>query len=127
LTQQDRQRVDVHCDACESCRTERDQLFKLRQSIGKSNLSQYGEDEWREMMDDATVKTTRGIGWLLLIGGLLALSGLVAFEFVTSPTISWMERFFVITIYGGFAGLFISVLRQRLIERKTDKYNDVEI
>jgi len=30
-------------------------------------------------------------------------------------------------IYGGLAVLFYSVLRQRLIERKTDKYKDVEI
>jgi hypothetical protein len=79
------------------------------------------------MMDDATVKTTRGLGWLLLLGGFLALSGLVALEFVTDPSVSWVERFFIITFYGGFAALFVSVLRQRLVERKTDKYNDVEI
>jgi hypothetical protein len=33
----------------------------------------------------------------------------------------------VAAIYGGLAALLISVLRQRLIERKTDKYKDVEI
>lgn len=127
LTQQERQRVEVHCAMCEACRVERDELLALRESIGGSNLSQYGEDKWREMMDDASVKTTRGIGWLLLLGGVLAFSGLLAFEFVTNPSIGWLERLFVVTIYGGFALLFISVLRQRLIERKTDKYKDVEI
>ena len=29
--------------------------------------------------------------------------------------------------YLGLAALFVSVLRQRLIESKTDKYKDVEI
>jgi hypothetical protein len=30
-------------------------------------------------------------------------------------------------VYGGLLLVFVSVLRQRLIERKTDKYKDVEI
>jgi hypothetical protein len=30
-------------------------------------------------------------------------------------------------LYLGLAALFVSVLRQRLIERKTDRYKDVEI
>jgi hypothetical protein len=36
-------------------------------------------------------------------------------------------KLIVIAIYGGLATLLYSVLRQRLIERKTDKYKDVEI
>ena len=30
-------------------------------------------------------------------------------------------------VYVGLSVLFLSILRQRLIERKTDKYKDVEI
>jgi len=43
------------------------------------------------------------------------------------PSIGWLEKLLVAVIYGGFVALFISVLRQRLIERKSDKYKDVEI
>jgi hypothetical protein len=37
------------------------------------------------------------------------------------------EKLVIGAMYGGLALLFFSVLRQRLIERKTDKYKDVEI
>lgn len=78
-------------------------------------------------MDDTGVRAGLGIGWLLLIGGALALAGIVVFQFVTDPGIELHMKLIIGAIYGGFAALFISVLRQRLIERKTDKYKDVEI
>ena len=127
LTQQDRQRVDVHCEACAECRELRDELRDMRRDVGDALLSEIGEDKWREMMSDTTVQATRGIGWLLLIGGFLAVAGIGIYEFLTDPSIGWLQKLLVAVIYGGFAALFVSVLRQRLIERKSDKYKDVEI
>jgi hypothetical protein len=127
LTQQDRQRVDIHCDSCSACRQERDDLMALRSDVGKLKLSTIGEDHWREDMNDVTVKATRGIGWLLLGGGILAVAGFGLFAFIFSDQISITEKLMAGAIYGGLAILFISVLRQRLVERKTDKYKDVEI
>jgi hypothetical protein len=127
LTQQDRQRVEVHCDACSMCSNERDELTALRRDMGKLNLRTIGEDTWRENMNDVTVRTSRGIGWLLFIGGILIAAGIGLVALVTEPSISTKEKLLIGAIYGGLALLFISVLRQRLIERKTDKYKDVEI
>ena len=78
-------------------------------------------------MNDVTVKTSRGIGWLLFIGGVLIAAGIGLVAFVAEPSISTSEKLLIGAIYGGLALLFISVLRQRLIERKTDRYKDVEI
>jgi len=78
-------------------------------------------------MNDTTVQTTRGIGWLLLIGGALVCLGIGVFVFLFGSSVSLVEKLIVSAIYGGLALLFYSVLRQRLIERKTDKYKDVEI
>ena len=128
LTQQDRQRVELHCETCAECRSQLAELRELRARIGKSNLSDVGEDVWRETMDDNTVKTTRGIGWLLFIGGLLIAVGIALFEiFSDLSSISLTEKLIVGGIWGGLLFLFLSVLRQRLIERRTDKYKDVEI
>ncbi|MGB5164851.1 MAG: zf-HC2 domain-containing protein [Woeseiaceae bacterium] len=127
LTQQQRQRVEVHCDACTDCATLRNELMTLRAEVGDARLSAIGEDKWREMMADTTVKTTRGIGWLLIAGGFLGIAGIASIAFLTDASISLTEKIIVGAIYGGFAALFISVLRQRLIERKSDKYKDVEI
>ena len=42
-------------------------------------------------------------------------------------SMSLMQMLIIGGFYGGMLLLFISVLRQRLIERKSDKYKDVEI
>ena len=78
-------------------------------------------------MCDTSVQASRGIGWLLLIGGVLAATGIAIVAFLTNPGIGLRDKLIVGAIYGGLGALFISVLRQRLVERKSDKYKDVEI
>lgn len=127
LTQQQRQLVSLHCDVCEECRETLTKLRELRHSIGKAHLSEVGEDKWRETMNDSKIQATRNIGWLMFIAGLLAITGIGVFGFLFSDDISVGMKLIIIGVYGGLALLFFSVLRQRLIERKTDKYKDVEI
>ena len=78
-------------------------------------------------MEDQQVKTTRSIGWILFIGGLLAICGVVLVAFFTADDMPLGIKLILVAIYGGLAVLLYSVGRQRLIERKTDKYKDVEI
>ncbi len=127
LTQQQRQRVEIHCDGCLECNKELDDLKQLRKDVGASRLSDLSEDEWRENMRDTTVRTSRGIGWLLFVGGILVLTGIGLYEFIIDTSINLTMKLLIAAIYGGLAVLFLSVMRQRLIERKTDKYKDVEI
>ena len=61
------------------------------------------------------------------IAGLLAIAGIGVFGFLFSDEIAFGMKLIIIGVYGGLALLFFSVLRQRFIERKTDKYKDVEI
>lgn len=128
LTQQEQQRVRVHYESCRECESNLSELRALREKIGEARLSDRARDHWRETMNDTATKTSRGLGWLLLIGGLLLAAGIGVYEFVLSmPSMSLTEKLIVIGIYGGLLLIFVSVLRQRLIERKTDKYKDVEI
>lgn len=127
LTQQERQRVEAHCDGCDKCNGDLIELRALRAKVGQSRLSELGEDTWREQMDDTTVRATRGIGWLMFIGGLLVLAGYVIYQFVIEASMPLGIKLLFAAIYGGMGVLFVSVLRQRLIERKSDKYKDVEI
>ena len=127
LTQQQRQLVALHCEGCARCREYLSNLRALRERIGKAHLSEVGEDKWRETMNDSTVQTTRSIGWLMFIAGLLAVVGVGLFVFMFDDEIPIGVKLIMVGIYGGLATLLFSVLRQKLIERKTDKYNDVEI
>ena len=78
-------------------------------------------------MQDNLDRSTSSIGWLLLIGGIVIGGGVAIFEWVNTPDVPLLVKLIVGAIYLGLAFLLISVLRQRLIERKTDKYKDVEI
>ena len=127
LTQQERQRVTLHCDRCDECQKNLAELRALRERIGKAHLSEVSEDEWRETMNESTVQTTRSIGWLLFVAGIMAVAGVGLYHFIVEPEMSIWMKLILVAIYGGLALLLFSVLRQRLIERKTDKYNDVEI
>ena len=127
LTQQQRQLVTLHCDECDECKENLANLRALRERIGNARLSEVGEDKWRETMNDTTVQTSRSIGWLMFITGLLAIAGVGLVMFIFNDEIHIGMKLILIAIYGGLATLLYSVLRQRLIERKTDKYKDVEI
>ena len=127
LTQQKRQLVSLHLEACSACSENLEGLRALRERMGQAQLGDTNKDIWREMMDDTAVKLSRGTGWFLFIGGLLAIAGIAIVMFFTSSSISGVEKLLISAVYLGLGALFVSVLRQRLIERKTDKYKDVEI
>lgn len=78
-------------------------------------------------MNDVTARTTRGLGWLLLIGGGVAVLGYGLYEFILADTDAPLLKWGLIGFYLGWGVLLLAVLRQRLIARKTDRYKDVEI
>jgi hypothetical protein len=127
LTQQQRQRVEVHVDSCAECRDRLSELADLRQRMSGARLSALGDDVWRENIDDLAVNVSRGFGWLLFLGGLLLIAGFGIYEFVIDTSLEAGVKLMVAAVYLGLGALFVSVLRQRLIERKTDRYKDVEI
>ncbi|MDE0451564.1 MAG: hypothetical protein OXI90_07340 [Gammaproteobacteria bacterium] len=64
------------------------------------------------------------IGWILFAVGLVVVAVLGFQAFLEAPL---LIKLLLAGIYGGLGLLLVSVLRQRLIERKSDKYLDVDI
>lgn len=78
-------------------------------------------------MNDPAVKATQKLGWLLFIGGVLGIAGICVYQFVIDTGMPLYIKFLTAAVWIGLGILFASVLRQRLIERRSDKYKDVEI
>ena len=129
LTQRDRQRVDLHLANCARYRTRLRELSALRASVGRLRLDMDPKDRerWRKVMDNAFERTASGIGWVLVVGAVFVLVGYAGYEFLLADVEPPMVKWAVGALYLGLAVLLLSVLRQRLKARKTDKYKDVEI
>ncbi|MDE0422172.1 MAG: zf-HC2 domain-containing protein [Gammaproteobacteria bacterium] len=129
LTQKDRQRVDRHIEGCARCSARLRELDALSASVSRLRADMVPEDqeEWRKVMDNALERTASGIGWVLVVGAVFVLVGYAGYEFLLADVEPPMVKWAVGALYLGLAVLLLSVLRQRLRARKTDKYKDVEI
>ena len=78
-------------------------------------------------MSDATDQATQRLGWILFIGGVIGVTAWGVYEFVIDSSIDPIYKILTGAVYLGLAILFVNVLRRRIIESKTDKYNNVEI
>jgi predicted anti-sigma-YlaC factor YlaD len=127
LTQGDQQRVQVHLKSCYDCRRELDDLGKLRGAVAKSlPRSELENPEWEKIMNDMPAGVSRGVGWILLIAGVVTLVVLAVWEFAIDDEISMAAKLGVAAVWFGLLFLFLSVLRQRLLSWKTDKYKNVK-
>ena len=78
-------------------------------------------------MNDTAARIVRALGWLLLIGGGVAVTGYAIYEFLRAELDAPLLKWGLAAFYAGWAVLLVVVLRQRWIARKTDRYKDVEI
>ena len=69
----------------------------------------------------------RGLGWILFVAGVVGISGIGIYEFVIDTAMPKYIKVLTGLVWAGLGVLLLSVLRQRLVERKSDKYKDVEI
>ena len=126
LPHQQSQRVRVHCDACAACQAELEELAALRARVGSARLAP-NEINWSEKVSDMTDQTTRGLGWALLIVGVIGVTAWGVYAFVIDSSIDPTYKLLTGAAYLGLAFLFVNVLRRRVMESKADRYNDVEI
>jgi predicted anti-sigma-YlaC factor YlaD len=127
LTQGDRQQVEVHLDSCGECRRTFDDMAKLQNAVGKLSFGDLPPDEWSRIMNDLTVRSSRGLGWLLYVAGIVVVLGYTGYAFAVDDEIPALIKSGLAALVVGTLLLFVSVLRQRMVARKTDKYKDVEI
>lgn len=131
LSQQQQQRLFLHLEQCSSCRTQLQQLQLLQQEM-KQSLSSEGvqmreEDKIQAHLNESKSRGLRWLGGILLVVGLLPLIGYGIYQFWQDPQVPVWMKFSLSAVWLGGLVVFLSVLRQRLTERKTDRYNKVKL
>lgn len=126
LNQQDRQRVRVHIESCDQCRAVYDDLLAIKQEMGNLQYPECEEAQLDKIMKEPVANGMAIVGWIILIIGFVGFMVWQLFTFYIEPSVPLWVKAGVFLIEAGVLLLLGSVLRQRLIALKTDKYKNVK-
>jgi len=124
----DRQRLlDEHLAGCESCRRELADMAKLKEELNMIRFAEPTDAELKRYWSSVYNRLERGIGWILISVGTIVLLCFGGFklveQLVRDPAVAWWVKGGVLALVFGLAILFVSLLRERLAVRKSDKYS----
>lgn len=131
LTQQEQQRIHLHVQACPQCRALADDLTAMKGDLKSAVLCSVDQAQLPKILHDQPARRVAFVGWALVIAAVLFIGGILSWQFIQEVMkdtgIGRWLGIGVIAFYAGLFLLFVSVLRQRLVARKTDKYKKVQI
>lgn len=127
LTQQENQQVRVHIDECTSCNKVYKEMKTLKEKMGQLSYPKSDLEVLDELENDLFARSSAGVGWFLVILGAVFLVGMGVIEFVTSENTSWQEKGVIALIVLGPLALLATVIRQRVMTYKNDKYRKVKL
>ena len=125
LTQAAEQKVRVHLEDCEHCRTVLGELRTLREATMSTDFHKPDDSQWDERPQSGLSFVTRGTGWIIAIVWAVFFAGFALWQFWQGSA-NLVERLLVFGGLSAVALLFSSVLLDRLRAAKTDPYREVE-
>jgi len=126
LPLEERMQYQAHVRGCDACRRELDALGRVVKLTDELKLRVSDDEFWKGYWQDVYRRSERNTGFLLLIAGVVAVLGYIAFRAVRSPEFLTYEGISVAVMLLGLIIIFISVARERYHESKNDPYKEVE-
>ena len=126
LSASERAEYEAHVRSCDACQTELSQLGRVVRMTDELKLRVPDEAFWKGYWESVYRRSERNLGFLLLIGGVVAVLALGIVRAVTSPAFLTYEGISVTLILVGLVVIFISVARERYHESRNDPYREVE-
>jgi uncharacterized membrane protein len=126
LTQQERQKVDVHLQECLKCRDSLQKLETVQQRVHGLEIPEPSRKEWEDMENYVMLRLFRKIGWIIVIVWLSGTAAYGLYEFASAPAEPLLAKVAVFGLLFGVVMLFVSVLLERSRELRTDRYRGVQ-
>jgi anti-sigma factor RsiW len=126
LTQQEAQKIELHLQTCAHCRKVLEELREAQRATQTLELAQPSHEEWKHMESHILEKSTRSLGWVILIVWSVMTAAYAGFQFAVSPNEPMIQKVLVFGLFLGIALLFLSVLSERIRESRTDRYKGVQ-
>ncbi|MDX1384987.1 MAG: hypothetical protein R3190_15140 [Thermoanaerobaculia bacterium] len=125
LTQQQTQRVRLQLERSEETRRLLAELRTMREATMTTQFEAPDDRQWQEVGRTALSRGMRGVGMPLLLAWALAMGAWGLWE-IASDSETWWQR---ALLFGGVSALillFASVAIDRLRDRRSDRYREVE-
>lgn len=104
-------------------------LQSLKEATMQLKLRNAPEETWDRYWAGVYARMERGLAWLLISIGGVALFGFALYSFVATffedANVPLFVRIAIAVLSIGFAILLVSVVREKLFTRKSDKYKEV--
>ena len=127
LSVADRQRLESHLRACDACRRELEELVAFKEHLTMIKFKEPSDAELERYWRSIYNRLERRVGWILFSLGAIVVTCWAAFkaieEMIQDPSVSLVLKVGVVALIVGGAVLFVSLVRERLTVRKTDKYS----
>ncbi len=124
---EERRQLESHLSTCESCRRELEELVQLKESLAMIQFKEPSDAELDRYWGNVYNRLERGVGWICFSLGAIMLLCWGAFamieELIQDPGVSMVVKTGVVALIVGAVILFVSIARERLTVRKTDKYS----
>lgn len=125
MTADEIEEFDRHLAECEECRAVMRQMGRLDAFTGRMKIRDpvdtFREGYWKSIYR----RIERRSGWLFVIAGAIIAVAYLLFEMFRNFGRITPGKIGVLILLAGLLFLFISVLRERYHEKKTDRYEDV--
>jgi predicted anti-sigma-YlaC factor YlaD len=129
ISPKDKARLAEHLKTCAGCAREYKHFGCVATATAEVSMREVSAEEWDFYWRSVYNRLERGIAWILVsIGAVVALTyagfSLVMYLVHSEAMALWAEAG-VLVLALGVAWLFVSVVREKLTLRKTDKYRGV--
>ncbi|NOX88399.1 MAG: zf-HC2 domain-containing protein [Calditrichaeota bacterium] len=118
-----------HLDTCPACRAEWESFKNLKEDTSNMKFKLLPEMYWDEYWEKVYNKIERGLGWIFFSIGAIILFGFGFYEmfrdFFMNPKEPLALKLGVGFLSIGLIVIFVSVLREKLMVRRVDKYRRV--
>ena len=130
LTPPEREEVRLAIEESPECRTLYREFLALKNLTNGIRLKVPDSKIWEGYMSTLYGRIERGTGWILLSLGAILLLGYggyhLVLELIKDKDMPLIVKTGMLGVLFGIIILFVSVMRERIIARKTDVYREIE-
>ena len=123
---EERVELESHLAECAECRREFKELSKLADLVGEIELPKPSQEDMMKYWPSVYAKIERGAGWVLVVIGAVIWAAYGIYLFITDPSTGSLTKFLIALPVVGALMLLVSVIRERVIVGRTERYKEVE-